>query len=289
MARVTINDSSEAELFTASNPGQVSVASGAASKVDANIQVGDVDVGAGNPVPTDPIDDATRDLGKVDIAGIDAVGAVAGQKAKAASIPVTLASDEDILSRLGEVQASPTANTLLARLKDLLTGIVLAAGSNAIGKLAANDGVDIGDVTVNNAAGSGAYVQPGTAATWTVAGGAIVGPGHPTIDSYTHASVSLSANTANQQIVAAPGASKQIWVYGVTILADTGAGTIAFQDEDDTAITGAMALSDEGGFSAGVSGNFAMPIWKLATNKALEADTVTLSAAGWIDYAIVSV
>jgi hypothetical protein len=35
--------------------------------------------------------------------------------------------------RVGEVQASPTANTLLGRLKDLLTGIVLAAGSAIIG------------------------------------------------------------------------------------------------------------------------------------------------------------
>jgi hypothetical protein len=35
----------------------------------------------------------------------------------------------------------------------------LPAGTNAIGKLAANDGVDIGDVTINNAIGSGAYVR----------------------------------------------------------------------------------------------------------------------------------
>ena len=33
-------------------------------------------------------------------------------------------------------------------------------------KLAANDGVDVGDVTVNNAANAGAYVRPGTGATW---------------------------------------------------------------------------------------------------------------------------
>jgi hypothetical protein len=51
---------------------------------------------------------------------------------------------------IGEVQASPTSNTLLDRLKALLTGIVLAAGSNAIGKLAANSGVDIGDVDVTS-------------------------------------------------------------------------------------------------------------------------------------------
>lgn len=38
-------------------------------------------------------------------------------------------------TRLGEVQASPTANTVLDRLKALLTGIVLAAGSAIIGKV----------------------------------------------------------------------------------------------------------------------------------------------------------
>ncbi len=34
---------------------------------------------------------------------------------------------------VGEVHATPTSNSLLARLKDLLTGIVLAAGANKIG------------------------------------------------------------------------------------------------------------------------------------------------------------
>ena len=36
-------------------------------------------------------------------------------------------------------------------------------------------------------------------------GGALAGPGNPTIDSYTSAAISLSADTANQEIVAAPG------------------------------------------------------------------------------------
>lgn len=36
---------------------------------------------------------------------------------------------------IGEVQASPTAYTVLARLKDLLTGIVLAAGTAVLGKV----------------------------------------------------------------------------------------------------------------------------------------------------------
>jgi len=107
-------------------------------------------VSTSGALSTDVIDRAARDLGKVDIADIDGFASVAGQKAKAAAFPVTLASDEDLLDRIGEVQASPTENTVLDRLKDLLTGIILAAGSNAIGKLAANSGVDIGDVDVTS-------------------------------------------------------------------------------------------------------------------------------------------
>ena len=64
--------------------------------VDATGQ-GDVPVTlAGEAV--DISDDATRDLGKVDVADIDGFASVAGQKTKANSFPVTLASDEDALS-----------------------------------------------------------------------------------------------------------------------------------------------------------------------------------------------
>jgi hypothetical protein len=70
--------------------------------------------------------------------------------AAALPLPTGAATDAALTGRIGEVQASPTANTLLDRLKALLTGIVLAAGSNAIGKLAANSGVDIGDVDVTS-------------------------------------------------------------------------------------------------------------------------------------------
>jgi len=62
----------------------------------------------------------------------------------------TNAKLDEIKVLIGEVQANPTENTVLDRLKDLLTGIVLATGANVIGKLAANSGVDIGDVTINN-------------------------------------------------------------------------------------------------------------------------------------------
>ncbi len=46
------------------------------------------------------------------------------------------ATKQDVLAALiGEVQASPTSNTILDRLKDLLTEISLASGSNTIGEV----------------------------------------------------------------------------------------------------------------------------------------------------------
>ena len=176
---------------------------------------------------------------------VDIAGVTLGQQAKAASLPVTLASDED--------------------------AIALAAGSATIGKLAANSGVDIGDVDV------------------TSLPEAIEGPGSPSVDSFASAVVDLAASTANQSLIAAPGANKQIWVYGLFMMADTAAGTVTLQDEDDTALSGTMAVSDEGGWVLPMSGNFAMPWLKVATNKALEADTGACTVDGIIAYAIVDV
>ena len=51
------------------------------------------------------------------------------------SVPSRLLKDADGTEVIGKVTASPASNTLLARVKDLLTGIVLAASTNAIGKV----------------------------------------------------------------------------------------------------------------------------------------------------------
>lgn len=42
---------------------------------------------------------------------------------------------DELAALIGEVQANPTANTVLDRLKALLTGVSLAAGANIIGKV----------------------------------------------------------------------------------------------------------------------------------------------------------
>lgn len=158
----------------------------------------------------------------------------------------------------------------------LATNVALPAGTNGIGKLTANSGVDIGDVDVTSL--PAAYQA------------AVQGASPPTaFDSYTSAAISAAANTADQQVIAAPGANKQLWVYSWGGTADTGDGSIAFQDEDDTAKTGVMPVSQRGGFSVSAPGNFMMPLFKVATNKKLEIDTVTCGFKGWISYAIVSV
>ena len=108
------------------------------------------------------------------------------------------------------------------------------------------------------------------------------------IDSYNTALINAAA-AVNQVLVAAPGANKQIWVYGLFMMADTGAGTVTLQDEDDLALSGTMAVSDEGGWVLPISGTFAMPWIKVTTAKALEADCVTCTIDGLICYGIVSV
>lgn len=117
-------------------------------------------------------------------------------------------------------------------------------------------------------------------------GSAITGVGNPVIDSYTHASFNLAAGA--DQVLVSSAANKQIWVYGIGFTVNV-AGTVSFQDEDNTAITGIMQFGATGGMAVSPSGNFAMPIWKLGTDKDLEVDVVTSELDGWIAYAIVSV
>ena len=119
----------------------------------------------------------------------------------------------------------------------------------------------------------------------------ISGPGEPgtAVDSCTHAAVDLAAGTANQVIVSS-AANKQIWIHALHIMADTAVGVITLQDESDVAVTGDIAVSDEGGFIWPPSGNFSMPWARLGTDKDLEADTTgSATLDGIIVYSIVDV
>ncbi len=74
-----------------------------------------------------------------------------------------------ISGKVGEVQSTPTAYTLLRRLKDLLTGTILAAGTAIIGRV----GHDITTITsgrkvVTTAATRDTLVASTTPAKWVI-------------------------------------------------------------------------------------------------------------------------
>jgi len=107
--------------------------------------VNDGDVATANPLPvaqTGPLPAGTNAIGKlaansgVDIGDVDVTSsALPTGAATSAKQDTGNTSLGNLDTKVGEVQASPTANTVLGRLKDLLTGIVLAAGTNLIGKV----------------------------------------------------------------------------------------------------------------------------------------------------------
>lgn len=146
---------------------------------------------AGVGAQTDISDRAARDLGKVDVALLDqytpidvdtgagtvnalpvalrAPGAggvtMPGDAANGLDVDVTRVADgADVALGASTVDAAPAATVEDSTAR---TGIGLFKGIKNLLKLI-NDklvsGTDIGDVTVNNAAGAGVYVQPGTSA-----------------------------------------------------------------------------------------------------------------------------
>jgi len=116
----------------------------------------------------------------------------------------------------------------------------------------------------------------------------ITGPSAPVIDSYQQVAINLT--TGANQVLVASAASKQIWVYGYGFTCgDADGQTVSLQDEDDTALTGIMEFGQYGGISVPPSGNFSMPVLKLATDKDLEIDITGGDVDGFLCYALVSV
>lgn len=96
-----------------------------------------------------PLPAGTNNIGDVDVLSVpnDPFGANADAASASGSISAKLrriATDLNAIVSGSEAQVDIVAP--------------LPAGTNAIGKLAANDGVDIGDVTINNAASAPVYV-----------------------------------------------------------------------------------------------------------------------------------
>lgn len=243
-----------------------------ASDITDATYIGDIKFGEALPAGTNAIGKLAANSG-VDIGDVDILSIAAGDNNIGNVDIVTLPSgnlgQQAMAASLSVVPANNITDATY--IGDIKFGEALPAGTNAIGKLAANSGVDIGDVDVTS-----------------IANGSLNGPGSPTIDSYTHTAINLT--TGANQVLASSAASKQIWVYGYGFtVGDANGQTVSFQDEDDNALSGIMEFAQYGGMSVSPSGNFAMPIWKLATDKDLEIDITGGDVDGWIAYAVVSV
>jgi len=101
--------------------------------------------------------------------------------------------------------------------------------------------------------------------------------------SMTSVAVNVDAG-ASQELIAAPGADHQLWIYGYELHANVG-GTYQLLDDTPTAKTGIMPVAALGG----VARDSAYPIFKCATNKALDITAVTCAADGIITYRDVDV
>jgi len=106
--------------------------------VNANLQVGDADVSASNSVPATPYDAVGNPLLAVLLSGI------------APSFAIPTAGFNYAWSGSSWARLPGDATNGLVVDLGSNNDVSLNAGSNAIGKLAANDGVDIGDVDVTS-------------------------------------------------------------------------------------------------------------------------------------------
>jgi hypothetical protein len=171
---------------------------------------------------------------------------------------MTLASDDPAVSQITSLNGKVTACNTGA--------VVLAAGTAAVGKLAANDGVDIGDVTINNAsiAVTGTFWQ----ATQPVSGsvsitGGVTVSSHDVTNAGTFAVQVDGAALTSLQLIDdivqsedAAHSSGQKGVMALAVRSDAGAA-LAGTDGDYIPLTttqfGALWVAQSGTFTVGIS------------------------------------
>lgn len=264
--------------------GALPAGSAAIGKLAANsgVDIGDVDV-TSCALPTGAATSAKQDTGNTSLGNIDAkmvsgtdIGDVTINNAAGAAA-VNIQDGGNTITVDGTVAVTNAGITSIdGKITACNTGAVVISSGSCTVDLGANN-----DVTVTNATAANCKVEA------TIVNGSINGAGAPTVDSYATAAVNV-ATGADSALVAAPGANKQIWVYGLTLISNV-AGSFSLQDEDNTALSGVMPIDAKAGFVLNPCGNFAMPWIKVATNKALEIDCVTCEADGIITYGIISV
>jgi hypothetical protein len=281
-------------------------------------------VGAAAAILTGALPAGANAIGKlaansgVDIGDVDVTSLPVGNTNMAASTPVTIASDDTLITAL---------KTALELLDNAISGsemqvdvvAALPAGANAIGKLAANSGVDIGDVDVTSITGVtmsnagmqvtgdeahdaadagnpqkiGGRAQAPTAALEEVAdddrvdaafdrqGRLAVWMGYPVQSADIN-----DASSGDNTIVAAAGAGLTIAVLGYHLVSD---GTVDVRWEDGaggTAFTGQMPFQAREGISAGYG---FQPMWVGSANTLLNLElSAAINVHGQVSYVVMT-
>ena len=219
-----------------------------------------------------------------DTTSLDGKTPALGTAAMAASSPVTIASDDTLVTAI-KTSVETLDNAIAGSEMQVDVVAELPTGTNSIGQVTANAGTNLNTALLAlEAGGNLATLVTDSALVKKSLGTAVA----PTIDSYTSAVVDCAAG-ATTAVIATPGANKQLWIYGLYGRADTAAGLVTLKDSSATALTGDLAVSDEGAIDIAPSGNFAMPRFKLASDKGFSITTVGCSFDGVVSYAIVSV
>lgn len=138
---------------------------------------------------------------------------------------------QSLAARIGEIADNPTANTLLARVKGLFTGIVLAAGSAIIGKV----GIDQTAPGTTNRVDVGAALPAGTNAIGKV-GHDITGIGHGvTVVTTAGTDVALAASTPCKMVIIQAQTDNTstiaVGASGVDATVATGTGIVLYPGE----------------------------------------------------------
>ena len=257
--------------------------------------------GSGKTIAGDDVSGVLHQRVKISL-GADgsATDALGGAGAVAAGVQrVTLASDDPAVTSLsaaatsakqdalatlvGEVQASPTANTVLDRLKALLTGVVLATGSNTIGKVGVQvGGSDLADahpvpVTEGNSAApiTGASMPAGgvgltgwLSAIWTRLAGVVLAAGTAVIGKV---GIDQTTDGTTNLVAAKQNGTWNVTNVSGTVALPTGAATAAKQPALGTAGTASADVITVQGIASAV----AIPVTYATATRTSRSGTVT--------------
>ena len=233
--------------------GHVDGVESALSSIDAKITA--VNTGAvvvaSSALPTGAATAARQDTGNASLSSIDSKTPALGQALAAASVPVVLtAAQLSTLTPLGTVSVNQNGTWTVG----------LSAGSNAIGKLAANSGVTIGAVEIaasqtiglsastNNIGDVDVLTQPARAATTdTITAKLATDAIQNGTTALTPKFAKISASSSGNNTVVAAVTSKKIRVLGWNLVGN-GAVNAKWQDgAGGTDLTGLYYVAAAGG------------------------------------------